>query len=90
MLFELQPIGAARSIRRCAGRLKIHYDHADGDLNDDGSRGRRRRRHREHAGDLAAGERRAIRSCASASVLTVEIDEAEADLTGFSRYALAY
>ena len=69
--------------------LKIHYDHANGDLNDDGS---------------VDGEDDSLESTLSiwrqeqpgdpfvrlTSVLSVEIDEAEAELTGFSRYALAY
>jgi len=88
MLFELQPSGLTFSSGAPA-RLKIHYDHADGDLNDDG---------------VANGDDDAIESTLSiwrqenpgdpfvrlTSVLTVETDEADADLTGFSRYALAY
>ena len=69
--------------------LKIHYDHANGDLNDDGS---------------VDAEDDSLESTLSiwrqeqpgdpfvrlTSVLSVELDEAEAELTGFSRYALAY
>jgi hypothetical protein len=88
MLFELSPSGLKFNPAEPA-RLKIHYDHADGDLNDDGS---------------VNSEDDSIETTLSiwrqeqpgdpfvrlTSVLSVEIDEAEAELTGFSRYALAY
>jgi hypothetical protein len=88
MLFDLQPTGLKFSPAAPA-RLKIHYDHADGDLNDDG---------------VADGLDTSIESTLAiwrqesltdpfvrlTSVLTIETDEAEAELTGFSRYALAY
>jgi hypothetical protein len=88
MLFELTPSGLQFNPLEPA-LLKIHYDHANGDLNDDGS---------------VDGEDDSLESTLSiwrqeqlgdpfvrlTSVLSVEIDEAEAELTGFSRYALAY
>jgi hypothetical protein len=88
MLFELSPAGLQFSPATPA-RLKIHYDHADGDLNDDGR---------------VDGEDDSVESTLSiwrqelpgdpfvrlTAVLSQDLDEAEADLTGFSRYALAY
>jgi hypothetical protein len=88
MLFDLQPKGLAFNPAEPA-RLKIHYDHADGDLNDDGV---------SDSQDDTIERKLAIWKQENlgdpflrlTSVLTVETDEAEAELTGFSRYALAY
>jgi len=88
MLFDLQPTGLKFSPADPA-ELKIHYDHADGDINDDGV---------SNALDDALERTLAIWRQESpgdpfvrlTSVLTIETDEATADLTGFSRYALAY
>jgi hypothetical protein len=69
--------------------LKIHYDHANGDFNDDG---------------VSDSEDTVIESTLAiwrqenpgdpfvrlSSVLTSDLAEADAKLTGFSRYALAY
>jgi hypothetical protein len=88
MLFELQPSGLTFN-PAVPAELKIHYDHANGDLNDDG---------------VSNGEDTAIESTLAiwrqeqpgdpfvrlSSVLSIEIDEADAELTGFSRFALAY
>lgn len=88
MLFQLEPSGLKFNPAAPA-RLKIHYDHADGDINDDG---------------VADGEDSTLEGTLAiwrqekagdpfvrlSSVLSVELDEAEAELTGFSRYALAY
>jgi hypothetical protein len=88
MLFELTPSGLQFNPAEPA-ELKIHYDHANGDLNDDGS---------------VDSEDDSLESTLSiwrqeqpgdpfvrlTSVLSVELDEAQAELTGFSRYALAY
>jgi hypothetical protein len=88
MLFELRPSGLKFNPLLPA-RLKIHYGHANGDLNDDG---------------VADGLDITIESTLAiwrqenpgdpfvrlSSVLSLDLDEAEADLTGFSRYALAY
>jgi hypothetical protein len=88
MLFELEPTGLKFN-PLVPAQLKIHYDHADGDLNDDGS---------------VNGEDDAIEGTLAiwrqeqpgdpfvrlGSVVSADLDEAEAELTGFSRYALAY
>ena len=88
MLFDLQPSGLTFNPAEPA-RLKIHYAHAGGDLNDDGVTDSR---------DDAVERSLAIWKQENltdpfvrlTSVLTIETDEADADLTGFSRYALAY
>ena len=88
MLFELQPSGLKFSPLTPA-RLTIHYDHAGGDLNGDGSvdaldtaiEGTLAIWRQENPGDPFVRLN---------SVLTLDLDEAEADLTSFSRYALAY
>ena len=88
MLFDLQPTGLQFSPADPA-ELKIHYDHADGDLNDDGV---------SNSLDDALERTLAIWRQENpgdpfvrlTSTLTIETDEATADLTGFSRYALAY
>jgi len=88
MLFELEPSGLHFSPIAPA-RLTIHYDHADGDLNDDGVvdatdstiEGTLAIWRQENPGDPFLR---------LSSVLSLELDEAEAELTGFSRYALAY
>jgi hypothetical protein len=88
MLFELEPSGLKFN-PLVPARLKIHYDHADGDLNDDGIvspeddsiEGTLAIWRQEHPGDPFVR---------LTSALAVDIDEAEAELTGFSRYALAY
>jgi hypothetical protein len=88
MLFDLQPTGLKFSPLDPA-RLKIHYDHADGDLNDDGvSDGR----DTTIESTLAIWRQETLTDpfVRLTSVLTIESDEAEAELTGFSRYALAY
>jgi hypothetical protein len=88
MLFELEPAGLKFN-PLVPALLKIHYDHADGDLNDDGIvnpeddsiEGTLAIWRQEHPGDPFVR---------LTSALAVDIDEAEAELTGFSRYALAY
>jgi hypothetical protein len=88
MLFDLQPTGLKFNPAAPA-RLKIHYDHAGGDLNDDGvSDGQDTSIERTLA--IWRQETLADPFVRLTSVLTIEIDEAEAELTGFSRYALAY
>jgi len=88
MLFDLQPTGLKFN-PAVPARLTIHYDHAGGDLNDDG---------------VSDGLDTSIESTLAiwrqetladpfvrlTSVLTIQTAEAEAELTGFSRYALAY
>ena len=88
MLFELEPSGLKFN-PLVPARLVIHYDHADGDINDDGA---------VDGNDTAVEGTLAIWRQETpsdpfvrlGSVLTAELDEAEAGLTGFSRYALAY
>jgi len=88
MLFDLQPTGLKFNPAAPA-RLKIHYDHADGDLNDDGvSDGR----DTSIESTLAIWRQETLTDpfVRLTSVLSIGTDEAEAELTGFSRYALAY
>ena len=88
MLFDLQPTGLKFNPVDPA-ELKIHYDHANGDLNHDGTSDSR---------DDVIERMLAIWRQESltdpfvrlTSVLTIETNEVNADLTGFSRYALAY
>jgi hypothetical protein len=88
MLFDMQPTGLTFSPLEPA-ELKIHYDHANGDINDDGTSDSRDSTieqtlaiwRQENPGDPFVR---------LTSVLTIETDEADAELTGFSRYALAY
>jgi hypothetical protein len=88
MLFEFEPSGLKFNAAMPA-RLKIHYDHADGDLNDDGAvdgtdasiEGTLAIWRQEQPGDAFVRLE---------SVLSEDLDEADADLLGFSRYALAY
>ncbi len=88
MLFELEPSGL-RFNPLVPARLKIHYDHAAGDLNHDGV---------VNADDGVIESTLAIWRQEKpgdpfvrlTSVLSLDLDEAEAELTGFSRYALAY
>ena len=88
MLFDLQPTGLTFSPLNPA-RLKIHYDHADGDLNADGvSDGRDDTI--EHSLSIWRQESLGDPFVRLTSVLTIETDEAETELMGFSRYALAY
>jgi hypothetical protein len=88
MLFDLEPTGLKFNPAAPA-RLTIHYDHAGGDLNDDGV---------SDGQDISIERTLGIWRQETltdpfvrlTSVLTIETDEAEAELTGFSRYALAY
>ncbi|HEX3275066.1 MAG TPA: hypothetical protein VHR43_09440 [Gemmatimonadales bacterium] len=88
MLFQFEPTGLSFEPSDPA-ELKIHYDHADGDINDDGVSDTLDDTlertlaiwRQENPGDPFVR---------LPSVLTLETDEANAELTGFSRYALAY
>jgi hypothetical protein len=88
MLFDLEPSGLQFNPLEPA-ELKIHYSHADGDLNDDGAVNGEDDSiettlaiwRQEHPGDPFVR---------LSSILSLELDEADAELTGFSRYALAY
>jgi hypothetical protein len=88
MLFDLQPTGLKFNPADPA-ELKIHYDHANGDLNDDGVSDSRDDTIER---TLAIWRQETLTDpfVRLTSVLTIEIDEANAELTGFSRYALAY
>jgi hypothetical protein len=88
MLFELEPAGLKFN-PLVPARLKIHYDHASGDLNDDGVVNPE---DDSIEGALAIWrqERPGDPFVRLTSALAVDLDEAEAELTGFSRYALAY
>ncbi len=88
LLFEFEPAGLAFNPSRPA-ELKIHYDKADDDLDEDGdidvedetlelTLGIWRQ---ENDGDLF--ER-------LGSLLIDDLEEIDAELEGFSRYALAY
>jgi hypothetical protein len=88
LLFELEPSGLRFSPMRPA-EIKIHYDQADHDLDEDG----------DVDGDDDEIERTlAIWRQESpgdpfvrlGSLLVEDLDEIEAELEGFSRYALAY
>jgi hypothetical protein len=88
LLFELEPSGLRFSPLDPA-ELKIHYDHADDDLDDDGD---------VDAEDDALELTLAIWRQESpgdpfvklGSLLVDDLEEIEAELEGFSRYALAY
>jgi hypothetical protein len=88
MLFELEPSGLTFAPADPA-ELKIHYSHADGDFNDDGT---------SNSLDDAIEATLAIWRQEQpgdpfvrlSTLLELELDEVNADLTGFSRYALAY
>jgi hypothetical protein len=88
MLFDLQPTGLKFSPLQPA-RLKIDYNHAGGDLNDDGVADGRDTSI-ENTLAIWRQETPADPFVRLTSVLTIETNEAEAELTGFSRYALAY
>jgi len=88
MLFELEPSGLEFN-PLVPARLVIHYEHADDDLNEDGA---------VDEEDGTIEETLAIWRQETpgdpfvrlGSVLSADLDEAVAGLTGFSRYALAY
>jgi hypothetical protein len=88
LLFELEPTGLRFNPQEPA-ELKIHYDHADDDLDDDG--------------DVDSEDDEIERTLAIwrqespgdpfvrlGSLLIEDLEEIEAELEGFSRYALAY
>ncbi len=89
MLFELQPSGLHFNAEEPA-ELKIHYAHADGDINDDGSSDQQDRTIESTLLGIWRQENPGDPFVRLSSVLELEIDEATAELAGFSRYALAY
>jgi hypothetical protein len=88
MLFELEPSGLTFS-PDVPAELKIHYDQTGGDLDDDGD---------VDVDDDAIESTMAIWRQASpgdpfvrvGTAVVEDLEEAEAELQGFSRYALAY
>jgi hypothetical protein len=89
MLFQLEPSGLQFDPGEPA-ELKIHYDHADGDINDDGSSDGVDRTIESTLLGIWRQEKPGDPFVRLGAVLELEIDEADAELTGFSRYALAY
>ena len=88
MLFEMEPSGLTFSADKPA-ELKIRYEEARGDLNDDG----RVDSEDDHIESTMAIWRQETPSDPFVRVGTAvvkEFEEADAELTGFSRYALAY
>jgi hypothetical protein len=88
LLFEFEPAGLTFNPARPA-ELKIHYNHADDDLDDDGDVDLDDRSleltigiwRQENEGDPFAR---------LGSLLIEDLEEIDAELEGFSRYALAY
>ena len=88
LLFEFEPAGLTFNPARPA-ELKIHYDHADDDLDEDGD---------VDLDDEALELTIAIWRQGNdgdpferlGSLLIDDLEEIEAELQGFSRYALAY
>ena len=88
MLFEMEPSGLTFSADKPA-ELKIRYEEAQGDLNDDGSVDGED----DNIENTMAIWRQETPSDPFVRVGTAvvkDLEEAEAELTGFSRYALAY
>ncbi len=88
LLFEFEPAGLTFSPDRPA-ELKIHYDHADDDLDDDGDV--------DGADDdleltiaIWRQENEGDPFERLGSLLIDDLEEIDAELEGFSRYALAY
>jgi len=88
LLFALEPSGLTFN-PDVRAELKIHYDHADDDLDEDGD---------VDEDDAAIESELAIWRQESpgdpfvrlGSVLVEDLEEVEVELQGFSRYALAY
>src|SRR5204863_3406284 len=88
MLFDLEPTGLEFN-PVVPARLTVHYDHADGDLNHDGvSDGLDASIERTLS--IWREERQTDPFVRLNSVLTIDTHEVEVDLTGLSRYAIAY
>lgn len=88
LLFEMQPSGLRFSPDRPA-RLTIHYAHCNGDFNDDGQVDGEDQSIEPTLG-IWRQETPADAFVRLGAVLSADQEEAEADLEGFSRYALAY
>ncbi len=88
LLFELEPSGL-RFNPEVPAELKIHYDHADDDLDDDGDV--------DEVDDSLELQLSIWRQESPGdpfvrigSAVVEDLEEVEAELEGFSRYALAY
>ncbi len=88
LLFELQPTGLKFSASAPA-ELKIRYDHADDDLNDDGDVDSEDN-HLETMLGIWRQEQPGDPFVRLGSVKVEGVEELEAELEGFSRYAIAY
>lgn len=88
MLFEMEPSGLAFSDDKPA-ELKIRYVEARGDLNDDGSVDSEDA-NIENTMAIWRQETPSDPFVRVGTAVVKDLEEAEADLTGFSRYALAY
>jgi hypothetical protein len=88
MLFQFEPSGLQFDPAEPA-ELKIHYSHADGDINDDG-KSDTTDDVLEHSLAIWRQENPGDPFVRLSSALSIELDEADADITGFTRYALAY
>ncbi len=88
MLFQFEPSGLQFDPAEPA-ELKIHYAHADGDINDDGKTDTTDDL-LEHTLAIWRQENPGDPFERLSSVLSIELDEADAEITGFTRYALAY
>ncbi len=88
LLFELQPSGLRFSAEAPA-RLKIHYDHADDDFNEDGKIDQE-----DDSIETTLGiwrqETPSDPFVRLGAAVVKDLKEIEAELEGFSRYALAY
>jgi hypothetical protein len=88
LLFEFEPAGLTFSASRPA-ELKIHYNHADDDLDEDGDVDLD-----DETLELTLGIWRQENDGDPferlGSLLIDDLEEIEAELSGFSRYALAY
>ena len=88
LLFEFEPAGLAFNPARPA-ELKIHYNHADDDLDEDGDVDRD-----DEELELTIGIWRQENDGDPferlGSLLIDDLEEIDAELEGFSRYALAY
>ena len=88
LLFEMQPSGR-RFSPTAPARLTIHYDHADDDFNEDGKVDQE-----DDSIETTLGiwrqENLTDPFVRLGSAVFKDLKEIDADLTGFSRYALAY
>jgi hypothetical protein len=88
LLFEFEPSGLTFSPDEPA-ELKIHYNHADDDLDEDGDVDLE---DETLELDLAVWRQETDGDpfVRLGSLLSIDLEEIDAELSGFSRYALAY